>query len=56
MEFQVYDGSKGVLLKFTVFFKCCVCRREVEPDKFAVGRRHVYATHCGVRQEVGCVA
>jgi len=46
----------GVSLKFKVKFKCCKCGKEVEPNELRIGRAHVYALHCGVLQDVGCVA
>lgn len=48
--------QEGFSLQFKVVFTCSVCKREVEPDRLAIGRGHVYALHCDVMQEVGCVA
>lgn len=46
----------GFTLKFKVVFICCRCKKEVEPDELLIGRRHIYALHCGIQQEIGCIA
>jgi len=43
-------------LKLKILFHCLKCDKEVEPDELLVGKRHVYALHCEVQQEIGCVA
>lgn len=49
-------AQTGMALKFKVLFNCSVCKQEVEPNSLRIGRAHVYALHCGVMQEIGCIA
>ena len=49
-------NQHGISLHFKVTFKCFKCKKVVVPDKLEIGRAHIYALHCGLLQEVGCIA
>lgn len=46
----------GISLEFKITFKCSKCKKIVVPDRLEIGRAHIYALHCGMLQDVGCVA
>lgn len=46
----------GIDLKFKITFRCSKCKKDVVPDEFLIGKKHVYALHCELQQEIGCVA
>jgi len=42
--------------RLKILMYCSICKKWVVPDKLEVGKAHIYGVHCGVAQELACVA
>jgi hypothetical protein len=49
-EYQVFEAPR-----IRIKMYCGYCKKWVVPDKLSLGKAHIYGTHCGVQQDLGCV-
>jgi len=60
MDITVTTGETGrykavTATGFKILFRCASCSKETEPDYIIIGREHIYCSHCGNLQSVGCM-
>jgi hypothetical protein len=49
-EYQVFEAP---YIRIKMY--CPRCKKWVVPDELSLGKAHIYGTHCGISQDVGCV-
>jgi hypothetical protein len=49
-EYQIFEAP---YIRIKMY--CPVCKKWVVPDKLSLGKAHIYGTHCGISQDLGCV-
>ena len=49
-EYRVFEAPR-----IRIKMYCSVCKKWVIPDRLSLGKAHIYGTHCGVTQDLGCV-
>jgi len=49
-EYEIFEAPH-----IRIKMYCPVCKKWVIPDRLALGKAHIYGTHCNIFQDLGCV-